>query len=303
MESLPYENLVACLIIHQETPANLVDYLREHEFSIPSNIGTLCKNLNVKLHKQNREYFDNPNPAEPPSSWLADMGIYGLYHKMYGTPFEPEYRDQIAGFDGALRILEDPKMRRAVQAMALADIDDDDIELMLNARYDITYAPNDIKFFLEHYFNVDGLRTPERKELVDAESNPEFKNMYLIAMRGDKSYLLWKLGLAPTKTYSEMMQEMMNDAFYMFKEKSRTGRQSEEAYRWSQLALKIAEKLDKHEKEEDDANNLFKGLDFGLKTQEVPRILSMDELGEDAPDFELETQSPGDIPRKKDLEQ
>lgn len=304
MERLPYENVVASLIVHRDTPGEIIGYLAEKEFSMPKNIGDLCRRVSMRLRSDFPHYFEDPKKPPPDDGLLVRSTLIGLYDSMFVHPTDdPMLKTFSEGFDGAMKILEDARMRRIVQSMALADIDQDDIELLVNARYDFNYTSQDIQFYLKHFFNVKGWRMPEKKIFVAEELNDDFRKMYDIALKGDKQYLLWKLGLSPNKSYNEMMQEMMNDAFFLFKENSKNARTADNAYRWSQVALKLAEKLEKNERDESDTNNLFQNLEFDLKAPNTPKqILTPEQLGEDFPDFDLETQAPTEIPKLKELE-
>jgi len=302
MHKLPYENLVKSMMFRKEQPHDIVVHLRELDLSIPTNIIDLCKDLYSYLEKQYPDYFRYGRKNTPESDHLLSEGIYGLYHAHYDLPYDPELRYQLTGYDGAIRILEDPKMRRAVQSMALARVTDEDIELMLNARYDLNYGPDDIIFYLQHFFNVKNWRTPHLKDLVDAEVDESFKSMYMLALKGDKGYLLWKLGLSPNRSYQEMLQDMMNDAFYLFKENSKSGKADHDlAYKWSQVALKTAEKLERSEKEETDSQQLFHSIEFNITAPNTPKaVISAEELGEDLPEFKMKSKTPENVIPKVD---
>ncbi len=281
MHKLPYERFVQALIIHKEPPAKIIDILKSMDFVIPANMIALCKEIYTKLFVEEPEHFQNSS-SEPKNNWLLDLGIHGLYHEFFRTGTETK-----SAFKGAQRILEDPRMRRAIQSMALIKITDEDIELLLNARYDFNFTPDEINFFLDNYFDVLDWTLPQIKTVVDIEPNREFKEMYLLALKGDKNYLFWKLGLNPNKSYQEMLQDMMNDAYYLFKENSRPGKSSDLALKWSSIAIKVAEKLEKSQKDDDDALNLFQTIELNLNPPDTGRLLKVEDIepGE-LPEFE-----------------
>ncbi len=291
MHKLPYENLVKILIINKESPVAIIDTLKSMDFTLPLNITDLCKKIHKDLVAENPEYFAGTISLE--DNWLKTIGLYELYYGHYGLT--PDNKEDLNGFLGAKRIIEDPRMRRAIQAMALIKITQEDIELVLNAKYDFNFVPEEIEFFLNNYFNVNKWTLPQIKALVDIEPNKEFKEMYLLALKGDKSYLMWKLGLSPNKSYQEMLQDMMNDAYYLFKENSRPGQDNEAAIKWSNIAIKVAEKLDKSGKDEDEALTLFQSITFNTQMPEIgTKILPVEELPEgELPGFENRSEQTG----------
>ena len=279
------------MMFRKEHPADIIIRLREMDLALPKDIVNLCKDVYNELERQNPEYFSNKRNKVPDEEVLLGQNIYGLFYSYYELPYNPDHRHLLNGYAGALRILEDPKMRRAVQAMALAKITDEETELMLNARYDLNYGPEDIIFYLENFFNVKKWRLPQLRDLVEEETDESFSTMYLLALKGDKGYLLWKLGLSPNRSYQEMLQDMMNDSFYLFKENSKSGKADHDlAYKWSQVALKVAEKLERSDKEESDAQQFFQSIEFNLQSPDAPKtILKAEDLGDDLPEFNLKT--------------
>lgn len=300
MKKLPYESFVKAFIIHRDAPVDILVQLKEMRFSIPSNIADLCKSIFLDLKKLNPQHFENTK--DPSDEFLIEAGVYGFYTMFYKLGYDHQMEEEVRGFEGAMRLAEDPKMRRAIQSMALANINDEDIELMLNARYDLNYKPEDILFFLKHFFNVKGWRVPELRELVETEQQEDFKAMYVIALQGDKDYLLWKLGLSPNRSYQEMLQDMMNDAFYLFKENAKPGKNSDVAQKWSALALKVAEKLERAEKDDQEATTLFQSIQFKLQAPSAPKsIVRIEDIGDDVPVFQQEIME-DDTTKLKDLE-
>lgn len=53
------------------------------------------------------------------------------------------------------------------------------------------------------------------------KDDKNLRYFYNIALENDQNFLLWKLDLAPQKSYDAMLREMMNDSFYSFKELAR----------------------------------------------------------------------------------
>ena len=72
---------------------------------------------------------------------------------MYGYIFEI-YTDKtnVQDIEGAIKILNDPLMKRLVTSLAIASITTEDIELIVNGKYNIDYSHENIKFFLKYKF-------------------------------------------------------------------------------------------------------------------------------------------------------
>ncbi|MAH42804.1 hypothetical protein CL614_03705 [archaeon] len=141
---------------------------------------------------------------------------------MYGYLFEV-YTDKtnVHDIEGALKILNDPLMKRLVTSLAVASITTEDIELIVNGKYNIEYSHENIKLFLKYFFDVEQYSFLEKKKLVEKVADPDTKRFFTIALKGDKDYLLWKLGAAPDKSFDAMLRDMMSDSYYNFKERSR----------------------------------------------------------------------------------
>lgn len=122
---------------------------------------------------------------------------------------------------GAFKILNDPLMSRLVSSLAMANINSEDIELIVNGKYNVEYSHENVELFLKYFFDVASFSFAEKKMLVNAVTDPDLKRFYRIALKGDKDYLLWKLGAAPEKSFDSMLKDMMSDSYYNFKERSR----------------------------------------------------------------------------------
>lgn len=204
------------------------------------------------------EYFEDINSL-PDSAWLNTLGI----EKMYGYKFKLTLPGGVLGIDGAFRIVNDPLMYRLITAMALVGITDEDIELIVNGKYNIEYSSEDITNFLHYFFNLEGWTMSDKQKYVNSLDKPELKTAYAIALKGDKDYLLWKLGAAPDKSFVSMLRDMMVDSYYNFKERSKTD--PDLAQRWGTLAIKLTDRIDKSEKEDGQQKDMYADIQFMIK--------------------------------------
>jgi hypothetical protein len=87
---------------------------------------------------------------------------------MYGYIFDI-YTDKtnVRDIEGAIKILNDPLMKRLVTSLAIASITTEDIELIVNGKYNIDYSHENIKLFLKYFFDVEKYSFPEKKKLVE----------------------------------------------------------------------------------------------------------------------------------------
>jgi hypothetical protein len=140
---------------------------------------------------------------------------------MYGYLKKVVTSEGIDGVKGAFEIINDPMMYRLITSLALAKITDEDIELIVNGKYNFQYSSDDIEEFLHYFFNVKEWTLPRKQEYVDQVKDSGLKRFYKLALKGDKDYLVWKLGAAPEKSFDHMLRDMMTDSYYNFKERAK----------------------------------------------------------------------------------
>tara|TARA_Y100000310_G_scaffold77142_1_gene73688 strand:- start:776 stop:1546 length:771 start_codon:yes stop_codon:yes gene_type:complete len=210
------------------------------------------------------DYLDDAQaPAEP--AILNELQIAD----MVGFLFPIHISRAPIGVEGAFRILNDPLMRRLMTCLALASITSEEMELIVNSKYSVNYATEDIESFLYYFFNLAAFTYHEKREYVELIGDPELKRYYKIALTGDKDYLMWKLGVAPNIPYEVMLKEMLVDCFYSFKESHKHN--AEAASRWGQLAVKLSDKLDKISKETQSQVDDLEDFEFQTFNEEQPQ--------------------------------
>lgn len=127
----------------------------------------------------------------------------------------------MAGVEGALRLSEDPLMYRYITSLALARINDKDIELIVGSKFNPDYSVEDINLFLHYFFDVKSWSVKDKQEYVSKVTDPSLKEIYKDSLKHDKEYIMWKLGGKADLSIEEMMKDMAQDSYYNFKEKSR----------------------------------------------------------------------------------
>lgn len=211
----------------------------------------------AKLSSIAPEYFKNV-AGVPDPEWLRELGII----KLVAYELKLQISETTVGVQGAFEIIKDQNMYETMSALALAKVTDEDIELIVNGKYNIHYSHEDIKEFLRYFFNVEGWSLSQKKEYVNIVKDKRLVGLYNLALEGDKDYLIWKLGIAPDKSFDQMIKDMSTDAYYNFKEKMK--REPEEAQKWGALMLRLSDKLDRLEKDTEEKKDLFSQVTFVL---------------------------------------
>lgn len=127
------------------------------------------------------------------------------------------------------------------------------------------YEVEDVKMFLKYFFNVDDWTLRDRQNYVNGITDPNLLKFYKMALKGDKDYLLWKLGAAPEKDFGMMLKDMVHDSYYNFKEQSKV--KPSVAQKWAGLAIKLTDRLDNLEKgDKKGGANFFENYEFKIKS-------------------------------------
>lgn len=251
---VPYIKFIETLVSGHKTPAQVHSRLADLGLDFP--VEGVAK-VYERLHMLYPEHFEDPTgPVDP--EWLVDMEI----DKMYGYEFQVSVPHGVNGIKGAFNIINDPLMYRLITALALARITDEDIEMLVNGKYNVEYATEDIVEFLHYFFNVKNSSLQQKKEYIEQVPDPKIKKYYRYALGGDKDYLVWKLGAAPDKSFDDMLRDMASDAYYNFKERSKAD--PELAQKWGALAVKLVDRIERLEKDSGDKQDLFDSIVFKL---------------------------------------
>jgi len=243
---IPHLKYIEALIVSKLPLDTLKDKLDNLSLPVPEQAIPIILRT---LRSEKPDYFDgkNPDPADP--DWIRDLQVTEFFCEYTGFSLPGETHP----VKGAMNLLDDPLMYRLITSMAIAKMTDEDIEIIVNGKFNMEYSAEDIKLFLHYFFNVSKWTLKERQAYVKTIQEPQLLKYYKIALKGDKDYLLWKLGAAPEKDFGIMLKDMMGDAYYNFKEQSKI--KPELAQRWGNLAIKLTDRIDSFEKEKSDINS------------------------------------------------
>ncbi|MBC8410367.1 MAG: hypothetical protein H8E12_16845 [Rhodobacteraceae bacterium] len=179
---IPHERYVKTLVAGRLIPETVLQRLEEVNLSFPlPGVQKLYEDLSA----EQPDYFkDLKSSIEV--QWLKDWDISAMYAYL----FDIHTGDDVGAIKGAFKLLNDPLMFRLITSLALAGITSEDIELIVNGKYEVEFSHEDIVMFLKYFFDVEKLSAVNKKKLVDAVSDSALRRFYKIALQGDKDYLL-----------------------------------------------------------------------------------------------------------------
>ena len=257
--NVPFIKYIESLVISRTPYDDIFQIVKELDVAMSSlfqkeDIMQVCSSF----WNSKPDYFKDTN-ATPDLDWLNKLQLT----KMVAYQMKLTTSEGIAGIPGAFEILKDKNMYQTMSALALATVTEEDIELIINAKYNIHYGPDDIKEFLHYFFNVEDWTVSDKRDYVKFVTDTKLKKVYELALDGDKDYLIWKLGISPEKSFDGMLREMGSDCYYNFKEKMRN--YPDEAQRWGTLALRIVDRMEKLDQQNEEKKSIVEEIEFSLK--------------------------------------
>lgn len=255
---VPEKKYIQTLIVGKLNSSLVVDDLQSRRIAITTGM----KPIYSQLVTENPSYFQKDYTGEPDMGWLESLGIAPMYAYRFKKPLDVS----IQGCEGAFKMLEDPKMVRFVNALGMAGINRTDIELILNAKYNISYESPDFETFIEYFANYDGWSYGDKEMYINNEvQDPELKAIYKRALTGERTLLIWELGLGtdPSASFDDMLQDMFTDSYFYFKKKLKFA--PDDAQKFAQLAIKLADRMDQIQDKTREQTDLFSELKFKLE--------------------------------------
>ncbi len=252
---IPHLKYIQALICGRTSPDDILVELNKWSLPFPAHdINDIYENI----RKKDPTFFKSKKKNRIDRDIIDNLEI---------TPMVTLKFNYGAGMDltpvvDAFKLLENNNIRSMLYAMILAGMYMEDIELTINEKFDDLNATSGAIMAFKHYFfNLKDYSYQEKltleKEFVQDVNS---KRMFKIALKGDKDYMLWKMGAAPQKSLDTMLREMLDDSFYLFKEKARND--ADTATRFGALALKLADKLERISDTQNKADDIFADLSF-----------------------------------------
>lgn len=140
---------------------------------------------------------------------------------MFGYKFNYQVSVNTEPVENAFEILNNTLMYRAISSLSLCNVPLSDIELVINAKYDLEYSSNDLDTFIHYFFQTEDWNYREKVQFVDIVEDRGLSSFYRIALDNERDYLLWKLELAPSVSFDNMLRDILHDCYFNFKEQAR----------------------------------------------------------------------------------
>lgn len=283
---VPEKLYIQTLIAGKSNASIVVDDLQLHKITVPTND---MKAIYDELVTSNPVYFQQQDPTiMPDDEWVESVGLSPMYYYRFKRPADVS----LQGIEGAFRMLEDPKMVKYINVLTLAGVNPQDLELILNAKYNISFDSPDFEMYLKYFANYTGWTYTDKELYIASLTDPDYKSLCKKALKDDRASLIWELGLGtdPTTSFDGMMREMYTDCFYYFKKNLKF--KPDESQRFGQLFIKIADRLNAIDDKNKESHDIFSELKLGLETTDTikdksqrdssQKVINMDEL-----DFEI----------------
>lgn len=237
-----------------------VEDLTNRKIQIPKDKELIA--IHDELVNTNPEYFTSEIEADP--DWVKDVGLSPMFYFRWKKPTDLSLR----GCEGAFRILEDPRMMKYMHLLSFAGITKDDIELILNAKYNISYETEDFQAYFQFFANYDGWTYTDKELFSDQIVDLELRKQYKLALKEDRAQLIWEIGLGtdPDLSVPDLLHDMFNDSYRYFKRFQKN--RPDDAQKYASLAVKISDRLEGIKDKDADAQSLISQLKITLSNQE-----------------------------------
>lgn len=278
---IPERKYIEVLIAGKVSSPILVEDLTNHKIQIPKDKELIA--IYEDLVKTNPEYFTTDG-AEPDPDWLKDFGLSPMFYYRWKKPTDLSLK----GCDGVFKMMEDPNVMRYIHLLAFSGVAKDDIELILNARYNISYESEYFQMAFQYFCNYDDWTYADKELYSDGIVDVDLRKHYKEALHEDRGQLLWDIGLGtdPKMSIEEALKDMFNDAYRFFKrfQKNRAA----EARDYAALAVKISDRVEGIKSKEETAQDLISQLQIKLSNQESrpdpkQKIINLTELNIELP--------------------
>ena len=245
---IPHKRLIDALIMGRKTQAEVNEFLKEHNFPTVSTEN--FKIINYRIHAAFPAHFKDE--TYPDTESLDESGVREMYAYLFDNRFFKNDSIPKEFIEKAFKAWEIPIVRRSLQAMAFAQISEEEIELFANAKYDPGYETESYMTFFKYFCDFFDWSYARRREYMETETNSDLKRLFSLALTQDTDFVVWKLGLAPTRSHADMLQDVIRDCFYNFKEHRDVN--PDASQRWGTLMLKAMEKSKEVEPNEDKSS-------------------------------------------------
>ena len=259
VDLLPHKRLIDTLLLGYKDMSRTNAWLKEQAF--PTLSSEHYRVVYPRLQRAFPEHFDNEETINP--EILDQVGVRDMFAYIFDNRFFRNDSYPKESFDKAIKAWAQPQVRRAIQAMAFAQISEEEIELYANAKYGEGYETEVYMIFFKYFFDPFEWTYMQRREYMEKETDRDLKRLYTLALTKDSDFIVWKLGLAPTRSFADMLEDVVRDCYYNFKEARDLSPDS--ARNWGNLLLKAMDKIKEVEPGE-NAGKFSDDFKINLKT-------------------------------------
>jgi hypothetical protein len=291
----PHKKFVQALLCERYGPDQVYEELEKWHLPFPVED---LQDMYQELKPKQAAYF-NHRRKEISREFLQKEGL----ETMWAHYFNKHTDLDTTPIKGAFALLENIQVRTLLYAMALAGMAAEDMELIINGKFEINASSEDVDAFLHYFFNMSEFTYAEKSTLEESfAKDVNTKRAFKLALKGDRNYMLWKLDAAPDKSFDAMLRDMLADSYYLFKEKAKN--EPDTATKFGALAVKLADRLERAIQSENKADDLFSEVKFSLnKDDQIVKAPTADDIGAEVGGKIEEYEVKSKLPDFKSVEQ
>jgi hypothetical protein len=231
---------IQTLIIGGMTPQMVIDELTRLSLPIPTNeMPEIVDELRAAVPR----FFSHKEI--PDEAIMEELGLAPMYYYR----FNKFYSKSIDGCASALEMLQDPQIRKFVLALSMAGISLTDVELLINGRYSMNWESPDFQMYAKYFCNLENWTFADKDFFIEQKVKDQGLRQLLknSALKGDRHYLVWKLGLGtdPQMSMEQIFTDMAGDAYFTFKENLKINLDT--AQKFATLAIRLSDRLDQND--------------------------------------------------------
>jgi len=255
-----YKRYLKYLISLQHSPEKIMSMFLEIGISVKEQKIKQVKNM-IMLPKVFEMYLDPDNEKDIDTDYLIDFA----YEKGFGEFWEYKIKGTPKELKEMYSIIQEKEVR--LYPLLLAIKGEKDVHgCMRELGYE--YSKKGIELTLDLFFDIKNIPFLDWKKHL-----PDEAAKYLDE---PLDYIKNKMGLEPSKTYEDILRDMMKFSYYKFKNLAKDDHpdKSMEAKRFADIAIKSGEKLKKHGDADtqtflDEVQVEFEKSDLEFKTETV----------------------------------
>ena len=194
-----------------------------------------------------------------------------------------EILPQLAGkrlkdWEDVLYICANIRIRHALQSLLLFGAPDDKIIEVMLSRYGYSITPSVLHMYRKYMWDTGRMTKLEIYTCIGNIQGATVRTQLMDAFHKREETVRWRTSGENVLTLEGMLKEVMNEAFFKFRE-SMSNAEPDNVHRvakWADLAIKAAEKFDKLAKQSND--NLLSKLVFDLDKKSHENITKKDDV-------------------------